>query len=52
LFGGSGSTLITAEQCGRRAYLLELDALYTDTIVTRCETFTGRKTERVSGVAA
>jgi DNA modification methylase len=47
LFGGSGSTLIAAEQTGRRAYLMELDALYCDVIVTRWEQFTGKKTERV-----
>jgi DNA modification methylase len=46
LFVGSGSTLIAAEQTGRRAFLLELDALYADTIVTRWEKFTGRKAER------
>ena len=46
LFGGSGSTLIAAEQTGRRAYLMELDALYADVIVQRWEKFTGRKAER------
>jgi DNA modification methylase len=46
LFGGSGSTLIAAEQTGRRAFLMELDPLYTDVIVTRWEQFTGRKAER------
>ncbi|MCC7409532.1 MAG: ParB N-terminal domain-containing protein [Phycisphaeraceae bacterium] len=46
LFGGSGSTLIAAEQAGRRAYLMELDALYCDVIVQRWEQFTGRKAER------
>jgi len=47
LFGGSGSTLIAAEQTGRRAYLMELDALYCDVIVERWEKFTGRKADRV-----
>ena len=46
LFGGSGSTLIGCEQTGRRAYLMELDTLYCDVIVTRWEQFTGRKAER------
>lgn len=46
LFGGSGSTLIAAEQTGRRAYLMELDALYCDVIVERFEKFTGKKAER------
>ncbi len=47
LFGGSGSTLIAAEQTGRRAFLMELDPLYCDVIVQRFEKFTGRKAERV-----
>jgi DNA modification methylase len=47
LFGGSGSTLIAAEQTGRRAFLMELDALYCDVIVTRWEQFTGKKAERL-----
>src|SRR5262249_13898817 len=45
LFGGSGSTLIAAEQSGRRAFLMELDPLYADVIVTRWEQFTGKKAE-------
>jgi DNA modification methylase len=48
LFGGSGSTLIAAEQTGRRAFLMELDALYADVIVQRYEQFTGRKAERLA----
>jgi DNA modification methylase len=48
LFGGSGSTLIACEQTGRRAYLMELDALYCDVIVQRWEQFTGKKAERQS----
>ncbi len=41
LFGGSGSTLIAAEQTGRRAFLMELDPLYADVIVDRYQRFTG-----------
>jgi DNA modification methylase len=48
LFGGSGSTLIGAEMTGRRAFLMELDALYCDVIVQRWEKFTGKKAERLS----
>ena len=48
LFGGSGSTLIGAEQTERRAFLMELDPLYCDVIVRRFEEFTGKKAERVS----
>jgi DNA modification methylase len=48
LFGGSGSTLIAAEQTGRRAFLMEIDALYCDVIVQRYEQFTGRKAERLA----
>jgi DNA modification methylase len=46
LFGGSGSTLIAAEQTERRAYLMELDPAYCDVIVQRWEQFTGRKARR------
>jgi DNA modification methylase len=51
LFGGSGSTLIAAEQAGRRAFVMELDPLYADVIVARYERFTGRPARRVSGAA-
>lgn len=47
LFGGSGSTLIAAEQTGRKAFLLELDQLYCDVIVQRWEQFTGKKAKRI-----
>ncbi len=46
LFGGSGSTLIAAEQTGRRAFVMELDQAYCDVIVQRWEQFTGEKAER------
>ncbi len=45
-FGGSGTTLIAAEQTGRRARLLELDPLYCDTIIRRWQTLTGKHARR------
>ena len=35
LFGGSGSTLIAAEQLNRKAFLMEYDPKYADVIVKR-----------------
>lgn len=35
LFGGSGSTLMTAEKLDRTAYLVELDPVYCDAIIKR-----------------
>ncbi|MEP2707646.1 MAG: DNA methyltransferase [Roseibium sp.] len=43
VFGGSGSTLIAADQCGRHARLIEIDALYCDTIIRRFERVTGEQ---------
>jgi DNA modification methylase len=43
LFGGSGSTLIAAEQTGRKAFLMELDPLYCDVICERWCKFTGQE---------
>ncbi|MBK8164720.1 MAG: site-specific DNA-methyltransferase [bacterium] len=43
LFGGSGSTLMGAEQVGRHAFLMELDPAYTDVIVMRWQEATGQK---------
>jgi len=51
LFGGSGSTLIAAEQTGRKAFLVEIDPAYCDVIRERWEQFTGRKAERVAEVS-
>jgi DNA modification methylase len=42
-FGGSGTTLIAAEQIRRRAYLCELDERYCDVIKLRWEKFTGQQ---------
>ena len=41
LFGGSGSTLIAAEQLKRRAFLMEIDPVFCDVIIKRYERFTG-----------
>lgn len=41
LFGGSGTTMIAAEQIGRQAYLMELDPVYADVIVNRYATWKG-----------
>ncbi|HWP84865.1 MAG TPA: DNA methyltransferase [Terriglobia bacterium] len=49
LFGGSGSTLIAAEQMGRKAFLMEIDPLYCDVIVKRWEEFTGKQAALANG---
>lgn len=41
-FGGSGTTLIAAEQTGRKARLIELDPLYCDVIIRRWQELTGK----------
>lgn len=43
LFGGSGSTLIAAEQTSRICYTMELDPKYCDVIIRRWEKLTGQK---------
>jgi DNA modification methylase len=48
LFAGSGSTLIAAEQTGRRDFLMELDPLYVDVIVQRWRQFTGQEARRTA----
>jgi DNA modification methylase len=44
-FGGSGTTMIAAEQNGRYARLMEFDPIYCDVIIKRWEDFTGQKAE-------
>lgn len=48
LFGGSGSTLIAADQAGRQARLIEYDPAYCDVIVARWEKLTGKTAVRTS----
>jgi DNA modification methylase len=42
-FCGSGTTLIAAEQLGRKCYGMEISPQYCDVIVNRWETLTGKK---------
>ena len=42
LFGGSGSTLIGAEQTGRSSFVMELDPKYCDVIIKRWQDYTGK----------
>ena len=42
IFAGSGSTMLAAEQLGRRSYNMELDPKYCDAILQRYAEFTGR----------
>jgi DNA modification methylase len=46
-FGGSGTTLIAAETCGRRARLIEYEPGYCDTIVARWQRLTGKQAKLV-----
>lgn len=48
-FGGSGSTLIAAEQLGRTCYTMELDPRFCDVIIQRWEEYTGLTAERTNG---
>ena len=43
VFGGSGTTLIAAEQLNRICYMMEIDPVYCDVIVKRWENLTGQK---------
>jgi DNA modification methylase len=48
-FCGSGSTLIAAEQLGRKCYGMEISPAYCDVIVKRWETLTGKKAVLADG---
>ena len=50
-FAGSGTALVAAHACGRRATLLELDPRYCDVIVKRFEALTGLTATREAGPA-
>lgn len=42
VFGGSGTTIIAAQKCGRIARLIEYDPLFCDVTVRRYQSFTGQ----------
>lgn len=44
-FGGSGTTMIAAEQLGRTCYMMELDPAYCDVIIKRWEELTQESAE-------
>lgn len=49
MFGGSGTTIIAAEQLGRKARLMELDPHYCDVIIARWEKLTGKEAVKIYG---
>ena len=49
MFGGSGTTMIAAEQLGRKARLMELAPHYCDVIIARWEKLTGKEAVKVYG---
>jgi len=48
-FAGSGTTIIAAEQLGRRCYAMEIDPRYVAVAIERWEKFTGKEAEQVNG---
>tara|TARA_Y100000593_G_scaffold16178_1_gene32058 strand:- start:462 stop:1673 length:1212 start_codon:yes stop_codon:yes gene_type:complete len=46
-FCGTGTTIIAAEQLGRKCYAMEIEPKYVDVAVKRWENLTNRKAERV-----
>lgn len=49
MFGGSGTTIIAAEQLGRKCRMVEYDPRYCDVIIDRWEQFTGNKAKKING---
>lgn len=46
-FGGSGSSLIAAEQLNRICYIMDQDPKYCDVMIKRWEDYSGKKAERI-----
>ena len=49
IFGGSGTTMIAAEQLNRRCYMMELDPHYADVIIERWQNLTGQTAQKIKG---
>ena len=47
LFGGTGTTMIAAEQMERRCFMMELDSHYCDIILARWEKLTGQTARKL-----
>ena len=47
-FNGTGTTIIAAEQTGRKCYAMEISPAYCDVAVQRFEKATGNKAERIT----
>lgn len=48
-FGGSGTTLMAAEQLNRRCFMCELNPVYIDVIIQRWEEYTGKQAVKLNG---
>ena len=49
LCGGTGTTMVAAEQLGRSCYMMEIDSHYCDIILARWEKLTGQTAELING---
>ena len=47
-FGGTGTTMIAAEQLGRKCFMMELDPKYCSIIIARWEKLTGEKAVKLN----
>ena len=48
-FVGSGTTIIAAEQLGRRCFAIEIDPVYVQMSIERWQAFSGQTAERLDG---
>lgn len=48
LFGGSGSTLLAAEQLNRKAFLMEISPIFCQVIINRWQDYTGKKAKKIN----